>query len=96
MTEENLKHLYHALRHPTTSFMQQLLRQQNQQRKFPQAIKKKLYDIEKKCMPCNLNQEVSRIPKVAIPHEATPNIFVSIDIMHHKIGGKNVSFMTKF
>ena len=36
----------------------------------------------------------ARVQKVAISHSATADISVSIDVMHHKIGGKNVCFLT--
>ena len=74
--------------------MIRLLRQQHSGRRIPEAVKKKIHEIENRCIPCNKNPVLLRVPKVAISHSATPNISVSIDLMHHKIEGKNVSFLT--
>ena len=45
-------------------------------------------------MPCNQNPELPRVPKLAVPQSATPNKFASINVMHHKIEAKNLSFLT--
>ena len=48
---------------------------------------------EFRCPECAAHPKLPRKPKLAIAHEATPNITVSLDVMPHKIRNKSENIL---
>ena len=65
--------------------MLDLFRQQREGREVPRQIREYIEQQQRECRPCAEHAELPRVPKLAIPHPASPNIAVTLDVMPHYI-----------
>ena len=54
--------------------------------KLPTDVQKAI--DEHICPECEERPELPRRPKIALPREATPNLCVSLDVLHHNVKNK--------
>ncbi|MEM1282625.1 MAG: hypothetical protein AAGG81_03645 [Chlamydiota bacterium] len=93
MTPDNIQRLHENLRHPSPSSMIDLFRRQAADRRLPPKLLAKINERSAACKPCAEHASIPRTPKLAIPPPATPNIAVTLDVMHHTINGKHVHIL---
>lgn len=65
--------------------MLNLFRQQSEGRRAPRKIRDYIERQQQECRPCAENAKLPRVPKLAIPPPASPNIAVTLDVMPHHI-----------
>lgn len=78
-----LYRLHHAIKHPESTSMSNVIRKSLGDSPLTPDLKKELESI--RWSECAQTSELPRRPKLAFPHEATPNIVLSLDVMFHKI-----------
>ena len=91
LTGNDIGKMHKILRHPEPSALLQLFRQQREHWKLPAALKAKI--SEHKCKDCNENAQLPRVPKIAIPPAATPNLAVTLDVMQHDINDRAIKIL---
>lgn len=73
--------------------MLSLFPQQNEGRRIPKAICEYVNKQQKECHPCQEHAELPRVPKVPMPSPATPNIYVSLDVMLLRIRNQSAQIL---